>query len=92
MLPSMQDGIALSRQCEAVEIATLEWVDWFNTRRLLEPIGNIPPAETEGIYYAAWRNPLWPHDSSNQASDKPGTVRWQTLATKPTDAVIDLAA
>ena len=32
------------RSCEAVEFATLEWVDWFNNRRLLEPIGNIPPA------------------------------------------------
>jgi putative transposase len=35
------------RSLEAVEFATLEWVDWFNTRRLLEPIGNIPPAEAE---------------------------------------------
>lgn len=37
------------RSFEAVEIATcdLEWVDWFNNRRLLEPIGNIPPAEAE---------------------------------------------
>jgi transposase InsO family protein len=37
---------------EAVEMATLEWVDWFNNRRLLEPIGNIPPAEAEANYYA----------------------------------------
>ena len=36
---------------EAVEFATLEWVDWFNNRRLLEPIGNIPPAEFEIAYY-----------------------------------------
>ncbi len=35
------------RSLEAVEYATLEWVDWFNNRRLLEPIGNIPPAEAE---------------------------------------------
>jgi len=41
------------RNLEAVEFATLEWVDWFNNRRLLEPIGNIPPAEAEAIYYAA---------------------------------------
>jgi len=34
-----------------VELATLEWVDWFNHRRLLEPIGNMPPAEAEAIYY-----------------------------------------
>ena len=36
---------------EAVELKTLEWVDWFNHRRLLEPIGNIPPAEAEENYY-----------------------------------------
>ena len=36
---------------EAVEYATLEWVDWFNHRRLLEPIGDIPPAECEMEYY-----------------------------------------
>jgi len=40
------------RSFEAVEYATLEWVDWFNHRRLLEPIGNIPPAEAEARYYA----------------------------------------
>lgn len=36
---------------DEVEYATLEWVDWFNNRRLLEPIGNIPPAEYEKLYY-----------------------------------------
>jgi transposase InsO family protein len=41
------------RSLEAVEFATLEWVDWFNHRRLLEPIGNIPPAEAEALYYTA---------------------------------------
>ena len=40
------------RSLEAVEFATLEWVDWFNNRRLLEPIGGIPPAEAEARYYA----------------------------------------
>ncbi|SEK05282.1 Transposase InsO and inactivated derivatives [Sphingobium sp. AP50] len=40
------------RSFEAVEYATLEWVDRFNNRRLLEPIGNIPPAEAEAQYYA----------------------------------------
>ena len=40
------------RTMEAVEYATLEWVDCFNNRRLLEPIGNIPPAEAEERYYA----------------------------------------
>src|SRR3984885_15436941 len=40
------------RNREAVEFATLEWVDWFNNRRLLEPIGFIPPAEAEERYFA----------------------------------------
>jgi transposase InsO family protein len=40
------------RNLEQVELATLEWVDWFNHRRLLEPIGNRPPAEVEAAYYA----------------------------------------
>jgi len=39
------------KNLEAVEYATLEWVDWFNNRRILEPIGNIPPAEFEQAYY-----------------------------------------
>jgi transposase InsO family protein len=41
------------RGFEAVEYATLDCVDWFNHRRLLEPIGNIPPAEAKKQYYAA---------------------------------------
>ena len=39
------------RNIEEVEFGTLEWVDWFNNRRLFEPIGNIPPAEFEALYY-----------------------------------------
>jgi putative transposase len=39
------------RHLEAVEFATLDWVGWFNTRRLLEPIGYLPPAEYEARYY-----------------------------------------
>ena len=39
------------RHVEAVEFAALEWVDWFNHRRLLEPIGYLPPAEYEARYY-----------------------------------------
>lgn len=45
------------RNFEAVEFATLEWVDWFNNRRLLEPIGSIPPAEAEARYYAQFEEP-----------------------------------
>jgi transposase InsO family protein len=39
------------KSLDAVEYATLEWVDWFNNRRLLEPIGYIPPVEFEQAYY-----------------------------------------
>ncbi len=42
---------------EAVEFATLERVDWFKNRRLLEPIGNIPQAETEERYHAMLEEP-----------------------------------
>jgi len=45
------------RSFDAVEYATLEWVDWFNNRRLLEPIGNISPAEAEANYYATLEEP-----------------------------------
>lgn len=38
------------RNLEQVEFATLEWIDWFNHRRLFGPIGNVPPAEFEAMY------------------------------------------
>jgi transposase InsO family protein len=43
------------RYLEAVEFATLRWVDWFNNRRLLEPLGYVPPAEYEAQYYEQLR-------------------------------------
>jgi len=45
------------RHAEEVEFATLEWVDWFNNRRLLEPIGHVPPAEYEAAYYETLTTP-----------------------------------
>ena len=39
------------RNLDTVEFATLTWIDWFNTRRLLEPIGYVPPVECEARYY-----------------------------------------
>src|SRR5215203_3697451 len=45
------------RSMEVVEFATLEWVDWYNNRRLLQPIGNMPPAEAEARYYAQLEAP-----------------------------------
>jgi putative transposase len=45
------------RSVEAVELATLEWVDWFNNRRLFGPIGHVPPAEFESAYYQRQETP-----------------------------------
>jgi putative transposase len=45
------------RHLEAVEFATLRWVDWFNNRRLLEPIGYVPPSEFEARYYEQQTRP-----------------------------------
>ena len=45
------------RSLEEVEFATLEWVDWFNNKRLLEPIGDIPPVEFEAMYYERLESP-----------------------------------
>ena len=45
------------RSMEAVEYATLEWVDWFNNRRLLSSIGHVPPAEAEAAYYRDLEEP-----------------------------------
>ena len=39
------------RTCEAVELATLDWVHWYNHRRLFEPLGHVPPAAFEAHYY-----------------------------------------
>ncbi|MEJ5211505.1 MAG: integrase core domain-containing protein, partial [Burkholderiales bacterium] len=43
------------RNLQDVELATLEWVDWFNHKRLLGPIGDIPPAEAEAVHYRLQR-------------------------------------
>jgi transposase InsO family protein len=45
------------RNAEQVELATLTWIDWFNNRRLLEPIGHVPPAEHEAAYYNSQPSP-----------------------------------
>lgn len=56
---------------EAVEFATLEWVDWFNHRRLLEPGGDMPPAEAEERFYATL-------DQSVVAAQLKPTGLWQS--------------
>ena len=45
-----------SRKGLDVEQATLTWVEWFNNRRLLQPIGDVPPAEYEMLYYRTESN------------------------------------
>jgi hypothetical protein len=57
------------RHLEAVEFATLDWVDWFNTRRLLEPIGYVPPAEYEARYDEQLRRHAISDDVSPTAVD-----------------------
>jgi hypothetical protein len=65
------------RSLEAVEFATLAWVDWFNMRRLLEPIGYVPPAEYEASYYqqlagsGARRHPQPAIDLDGTAAEHP---------------------
>ncbi len=46
------------KSLEEVEFKTLEWVDWFNNRRLLEPIGYVPPVEYEAMYYQQQMAPV----------------------------------
>ena len=55
------------RNMQDLEVATLGWVDWFNHRRLLGPIRNIPPAEAEENFYAQ-RNVLKPHETGRMNS------------------------
>src|SRR5262245_37178802 len=67
------------RHLEAVEFATLTWVDWFNTRRLLEPIGYVPPAEYEASYYQQLAG------SGARRHPSPDTVIEGTAAERPQD-------
>ena len=62
------------RSLENVAFATLARVDWFNNRRLLSSIGNVPPAEAEATYYANLEELKTPPDSNQTASGEVGTV------------------
>lgn len=62
------DGLAVLADLEAQSY-------WFNHRRVLEPIGNIPPAEANENYYAMLEKGLWPHNLNQSASGKPGAVQ-----------------
>jgi transposase InsO family protein len=65
------------RDRDAVEFATLDWVDWFNTRRLLEPIGYVPPAEFEARYYQQFGG------GGARRHPHPNTVRDAQAAERP---------
>ena len=68
------------RHHEAVELATLEWVDWFNNRRLLQPIGDIPPAwSSKRCTIKGTQHQPHRLDSRNRVSGNPGAVQ----STKP---------
>jgi transposase InsO family protein len=62
------------RHLEMVEFATLAWVDWFNTRRLLEPIGYVPPAEYEASYYAQMRRAAVINDAAGAGLLPPAPI------------------
>jgi transposase InsO family protein len=71
------------RQLAAVEFATLTWIDWFNTRRLLEPIGYVPPAVYEAQYEAQRREPA---NESGTPADVPAAFIGVIPSSAPTDA------
>jgi Integrase core domain len=66
------------RTFEAVEFATLEWVDWFNNRRLLEPIGFIPPAEAEDSVPSTNRKGSNGSDTSHWLGSGLWCKRWRS--------------
>ena len=72
---------ALWKTKESLELATLEWVSWFNHHRLLEPIGYIPPAETEEITIGNSAVKLQLQFDLNQLNFmKPGRFTWRRMS------------
>jgi hypothetical protein len=70
------DAFAPWRTCRDVEWETLKWIDWYSNRRLLAPIGDIPPAEAENAYFEALDTldqAAWP--SKQSPSGKPASVQ-----------------
>jgi hypothetical protein len=62
------------RGLDDVEFATLEWVSWDNTSRLMEPLGYLPPKNTRGNFTTPQRLNSLPVYSHNELSEKPGTL------------------
>ena len=63
------------RHCEVVKLATLEWVHWYNHRRLFEPLGHVPPAGFEYTIPINCKSRRWLPDSSKSPSGIPGAVQ-----------------
>jgi hypothetical protein len=63
------------RSFEAVEYATLEWVDWFNHRRLLEPSATSCLPKPNGKFMLPRKTSIWQRDSQPYAPDKPRAVQ-----------------
>ena len=63
------------RSFEAVEYATLEWVDWFNNRRLLEPSETSRQPNPKNDTTPCWTTNSWPRTLNQMASSKPGAVQ-----------------
>ena len=63
------------RGLEAAEFTTLDWVDWYNNRRILAPMGSRLPAETEAATIARESTRRWPRDSRKAVSGRPGAVQ-----------------
>jgi hypothetical protein len=69
------------RTLQAVEYATLEWVDWFNNRRLLEPIRHVRRPKPRRPTTGSWRSPPQsPPNSNDTASEEVGTVQFACAA------------
>jgi len=62
------------RGLDDLELATLEWVDWFNHRRLFHELGRVPPAEFEHRYYRQTHLSPRGRDPHHRACMKPGEV------------------
>ena len=60
---------------------SLEWGDWFNHRRILEPIGDRPPAEAEAAYCRQTERSAIARDAHKTASGTPGAVQWNSAKT-----------
>ena len=68
------------RSFEAVEFATLEWVDWFNNRRLLSPSVTSRRRKPRNATTPCWNNQPWRRDLNEMASNKPGAVELDRAA------------